>query len=91
MVKIPLRAGLLALALVLPAVPALADADRPVTAEEIRQIETVLRREGFRQWGAIQFDGGRFEVEKAVAPDGRTFDLKLSNVDFIILERDPED
>ncbi len=32
-----------------------------------------------------------FEVEKAVAPDGRTFDLKLSNVDFIILERDPED
>jgi hypothetical protein len=91
MFKTTIRASLVATALALSPLPSLADADRPVTAEETRQIEAVLRREGFSQWGKIEFDDGRFEVDDAVAADGRRFDLKLSGVDFVIVDRDLED
>ncbi len=65
--------------------------DRPVTAEERRQIEAVLRREGFVRWGDIELDDGRFEVDDAVAADGRKYDLDLSRADFSILKRDLDD
>lgn len=73
-----------------PFAMALAD-DRPVTPEEARQIETVLRREGFVRWGKVAFDDGQFEVDDAVAADGRKYDLKLSSVDFSIQHREPDD
>lgn len=62
--------------------------DRPVTAEERRQIEATLRREGFTRWGDIEFDDGHFEVDDAIAADGRKYDLDLSGVDFSITRRD---
>lgn len=65
--------------------------DRPVTPEERRQIEEVLRREGFTRWDEIELDDGRFEVDGAIAADGREYDLELSRVDFSILKRDRED
>ena len=86
------RTALLAFAISLsPMLPAGAETDRPVTAEEMRQIEAVLRREGFTQWKKVEFDDCRFEVDDAVAADGRRYDVKLSGVDFTIVARDPED
>jgi Peptidase propeptide and YPEB domain len=53
-------------------------ADRPPTAEERSRIEDMLRREGFTNWGIIEFDDGLWDVDDALAPDGRTYDLKAS-------------
>lgn len=85
----------LALALALGAtslapLPALAG-DRPVTAEEMRQIEQTLRREGYARWGEVEFEHGRFEVDDAVHSDGRTYDLKLSAADFTVTEKKLDD
>lgn len=86
------RALLAAAAITLAAVSSPVRAgDRPVTAEELRQIEAVLRREGFVRWGEVEFDDGRFEVDDAIAADGRKYDLKLSGVDFTIQERELDD
>ena len=65
--------------------------DRPVTPEERRQIEATLRREGFTRWGGIEFDDGHFEVDDAIAADGKKYDLELSSVDFTITSRDLDD
>jgi hypothetical protein len=65
--------------------------DRPVTAEELRQIEATLRREGFTRWDEVEFDDGHFEVDDAIGADGRKYDLKLSSVDFSILSRKLDD
>jgi hypothetical protein len=87
-----LGVALLAAPLMLaPIAIALADDDRPVTPEERRQIEDVLRREGFTRWGEIEFDDGRFEVDDAIAADGQKYDLKISRVDFSITSRDRDD
>lgn len=62
-------------------------AERPITAEEFRQIDQVLRREGFTRWGDITFDNGRFAVTKAVHGDGEAYRLTLSGVDFSVMEK----
>jgi hypothetical protein len=82
------RIALLGLALA----PGLASADdRPVTPQERDRIENVLRQAGFTRWGEIEFDDGRFEVDDAVAADGRKYDLELSGTDFSIVSRDRDD
>lgn len=85
-----LLAATLGLTGALPLAAARAD-DRPVTPEERRQIEEVLRREGFTRWGETELDDGRFEVHDAIATDGREYDLELSRADFSILKRDLDD
>jgi hypothetical protein len=54
-------------------------ADRPPSAEERSRIETMLRNEGFTDWGKIELneDDDFWEVEDAYASDGRKYDLKL--------------
>ena len=83
------RAGLLALTgFVLT--PDFALADRPATAEEWKKVENVLRSEGFTQWGGIGFeDNGKWEVDDAVASDGRRYDIKLDQ-SLKIIERKPD-
>ena len=65
--------------------------DRPITPEEMRQIEQTLRREGYTRWGEVEFEHGRFEVDDAVHTDGRRYDLKLSAADFVITEKKLDD
>ncbi len=84
------RIAVFALGLALAPALALAD-DRPVTPEERRQIENSLREAGFTRWGEIEFDDGRFEVDDAVAADGRKYDLELSGADYSIVSRDRDD
>lgn len=80
-----------ALFLAAPLTSVRAGDDRPVTPEEMRQIEATLRREGFTRWGKVEFDDGRFEVDDAIAANGQKYDLKLSSVDFAILSRKLDD
>ena len=78
-----LRLPLIGLGLALLAQPALAD--RPPTLEELARIETVLRVQGFQIWDEIELDDDGWEVDDALAPDGRRYDLKLDPVTLAIL------
>jgi len=67
--------------------PTFALADRAATADEWKKVENALRSEGFTQWGEVEFeDSGKWEVDDAVASDGRRYDLKLDQ-SFKIIER----
>jgi len=67
--------------------PTFALADRAATADEWKKVENALRSEGLTQWGEVEFeDSGKWEVDDAVASDGRRYDLKLDQ-SFKIIER----
>jgi hypothetical protein len=57
------------------------------------RIETMLRNEGFTQWGRIELDDDDdlWEVDDAHASDGRTYDLKLHPDTLAIIRREPDD
>ncbi|MFD2181687.1 PepSY domain-containing protein [Rhodoplanes azumiensis] len=86
---IPTRSTLYAVVLtLLPASPLLAD--RMPSPDERARIESTLRAAGFTSWGEIESeDGGRWEVEDAVGPDGRRYELKLDDT-FAIIRREPD-
>ena len=63
----------LALALLSPAL-----ADRQYSAAELAGLEASLHARGFDSWERVKLkDDGEWEVEKARAADGQTYDLKL--------------
>jgi Peptidase propeptide and YPEB domain len=68
-------------------------ADRDPTPEERSQIETMLRNEGYTDWGAIALDDDDdiWEVDEAYASNGRKYALKLSPGTFAIIQREPDD
>lgn len=68
--------------------PALAD--RAPTPEERARVEAALRSQGFQRWEEIEFDRGQWEVDDAVGPDGRAYELKLDPNTMTILEREPD-
>jgi uncharacterized membrane protein YkoI len=80
----------LAAAAALLASPALAD--RAPTPEERAAIEAKLRAEGFTRWESIELedDESVWEVDDAVAADGREYDLDLEPGTLEILKRDPD-
>ena len=85
-----LSAILAAAALTGIAVPALAE--RAPTAEERAAIEAKLAAEGFTRWESIELedDGSVWEVDDAVAADGREYDLDLKPGTYEILKRDAD-
>ena len=68
-------------------------ADRPPTPEERAAIEAKLKAEGYTRWESIELedDGSVWEVDDAVAADGREYDLELKPGSLEILRRDPDD
>ena len=66
-----------AFAAALAAIPAAAFADRVPDDAERAAIESVLQSEGFTSWGEIEFDDTRWEIDNAVGPDGKRYDLDL--------------
>jgi hypothetical protein len=68
-------------------------ADRPPTPEERSRIETVLRNEGFTDWGAIALDDedGVWDVDDAYASDGHRYGLRLHPNTFAIIQRELDD
>jgi hypothetical protein len=87
--RLALLAAMIVAPLVLGSSSALAD-KRPPSPEERGQIERVLRADGFTRWEEIKWEDGRWEVVAAVAADGRTFGLELSQIDFSIVRRNPK-
>ena len=82
MPSLVLAAGLLAPGQVL--------ADRAPSPEERSRIETMLRNEGFSNWGKIELDEDDdvWAVDDAYASDGRKYDLKLDPDTLAIIEPD---
>ena len=68
------------------AAPVLAN-DRPPTAAEKQAIESFLRAQGYTSWEEIELDDGVWEVDDAVAGDGKKYDLTLSVTPLAITKR----
>ena len=70
-------------------VPQSARADRKPTSEERSVIERVLRSQGYQRWGDIEIeDNGRiWEIDAALARNGRRYDLKMSAETFEVIRR----
>jgi hypothetical protein len=68
-------------------------ADLAPSPEERSRIETMLRNEGFSNWGTIELDdeSGAWEVAGAYASDGRRYALWLHPDTFGIIGREPDD
>jgi hypothetical protein len=68
-------------------------ADRLPSPEERSRIETMLRNEGFSNWGKIELDdeSGAWEVAGAYASDGRRYALWLHPDTFGIIGSEPDD
>jgi hypothetical protein len=66
-------------------------ADRTPTPEERSQIETVLRNEGFRDWGTIALDDDDavWEIDDARDSGGNRYDLRLHPDTLEIITREP--
>ncbi len=69
-------------------------ADRPPNAEERKAIEDVLTAAGYTSWEEIEFDDDDddendrvWEVDDAIGPDGREYDLKL-DTGFRIIKKE---
>ena len=65
-------------------------ADRPATAEERAKIEAALRAAGYTSWGEIELDDGKWEVDDAIAKDGRKYEVDL-NRSYKIIKRERDD
>jgi hypothetical protein len=77
------------LAVAMTVVAAVAHAGPPPSAEERTQIESALKAEGFTSWGKIELDDdGYWEVDDAIGPDGKRFDVDLGKSDFKILKKE---
>jgi len=70
--------------------PANAD-DRPPTADERVKIEGALKDAGFSTWKSIELDDGRWEVDDAIGPDGKKYDVKLDVQSLAVVKRDLDD
>jgi hypothetical protein len=66
-------------------------ADRAPTPEERSQIETMLRNEGFRDWGTIALDDDDavWEIDDAHDSDGNRYDLRIHPDTLEIMTREP--
>ncbi len=65
--------------------PALAD--RAPTSEERTRIEATLKAEGFQKWEEIELDDGKWEIDEAVAADGRKYDLEVDPNTYAVVTR----
>jgi hypothetical protein len=78
-----------AAAAILGSSPALAD--RPPTEAERAAIDQALRAQGYTEWKKAEFDEGRWEIDDALAPDGKRYDLHLDAKTLQVTERDLDD
>ena len=64
-------------------------ADRKPTLQERLLIERALRSHGYRRWGDIEIEkkGRVWEIDAALARDGRRYDLKMSADTFEVIKR----
>ncbi|HEY6630774.1 MAG TPA: PepSY domain-containing protein [Rhizobiaceae bacterium] len=87
-----MRYALFSLAAAIGLLASPAFADRAPTAEERAAIEAKLKAEGYTKWDGIELedDESVWEVDDAVAADGREYDLELKPGTLEIVKRDAD-
>lgn len=65
--------------------------DRRATPEEKAAIEQALHGQGFTKLESVSLEDGVWEVDDALGPDNKRYDLKLERQSFRILHRDQDD
>lgn len=66
-------------------------ADRAPTAEEKSAVEGVLKTAGFKSWKKIELDDdGRWEVDDAIAADGKQYDVDIDAKTMKIVHQELE-
>jgi GH35 family endo-1,4-beta-xylanase len=87
-----MRPALLTLAAAIALLASPAFADRAPTQEERVAVEANLRAEGFTRWESIELedDESVWEVDDAIAADGREYDLELRFGTLEIVDRDAD-
>lgn len=80
----------LATAIAIAATAAAIADDRPPTTAERAAIEAFLRAQGYSSWEEIELDDGVWEVDDAIASDGKKYDLTLSVSPLAITKRDDD-
>jgi hypothetical protein len=61
-------------------------ADRLPTPEEQTAIEGALKTAGYTSWGKVDFDDGHWDVDNAIGPDGKRYDVDLAPGDLKIIK-----
>lgn len=83
-----MRVSAIAVALGFLVLPAQAD-DRPPSAEQRTQIENALKSQGFTSWGKVERDdSGHWDVDNAIGPDGKRYDLDLGTSDYKVIKKE---
>lgn len=77
-------------ALTLGATTALADHDRPPTAEERVRIEKALEEMGYKSHGEIEIEGSRVEVDDVTDAQGDRYDLELDAKSLKLIRKERE-
>lgn len=87
-----MKTGLIVLSAAFAVLASPALADRAPTPEERATIEAKLKAEGFTRWESIELedDESVWEVDDAVAADGREYDLELRYGTLEVLKRDAD-
>ena len=75
--------------IMLMSIAATAHADRPVTEDERAKLLSAIVAAGC-SGGKMEFDDGRYEVDKVKCSDGRTYDLKF-DAEFQLVKKELED
>ena len=61
------------------------------TPDERAKIESALKAEGYTTWGKVELDDEKhWDVDDAVAADGKTYDLHLGTADLKVLKKEPD-
>jgi hypothetical protein len=77
-------------ALGLSATVALADHDRPPTAEERTRIEKALEGMGYKSHGEIEIEGSRVEVDDVTDAHGHRYDIELDAKTLELIQKERE-
>lgn len=77
-------------ALALGAAVALADHDRPPTAEERTGIEKALSEMGYKSHGEIEIEGSRVEVDDVTDAQGHRYGIELDAKTLKLIRKERE-
>jgi len=65
-------------------------ADRAPTVAERAHVEAILHAQGFQEWEGLELDDEVWQVDGAVALNGRKYHLEIDARTFAILKREPD-
>ena len=82
-------AAAITVAIAVAATAAVAETRVPTTEERIA-IDGALQSLGFKTWGKVALDGGKWQIAEAVHDDGNVYDVDLKTGDLTLIDKKRE-